>query len=198
MVRNLTSLSHVPPAGAPHGRKAVAPEPFTIRTFHDGDQAAASRLYHDGLLTGQLDPCDRAADLEHVTEVYLKSPRNRFWVAEADGLVIGTVGILQDSADGEVAHVRRLRVAPDWQHEPHVAGRLLQTATAHARNQGFLKLALHTPVDDDRARALLERLGFVFARQRQVRGRAVLEFYRQLYRLPGALDRMELDAWRLV
>ena len=41
-------------------------EPFTIRNFRLGDESAASRLYREGLLIGQLDPFDQATDLERI------------------------------------------------------------------------------------------------------------------------------------
>src|ERR1035437_4766625 len=119
------------------GRKPAMAEGdlFDIRDVRPGDQLAVSRLYKEGLLIGQLDPYDPATDLEHIMDVYVAQPPNHFWVAEAQGSVIGTVAIAQESP--EVAHLRRLRVEPTWQANSTVAGRLVQTATAHARDHGF-------------------------------------------------------------
>lgn len=169
--------------------------PFRIRDFRSGDQAAASRLYQNGLLIGQLDPYDVATDLEHIEQVYIQSPPNHFWVAEAAQQIIGTIAISRENND--IAHVRRLRVAPAWQANAQVAGRLLQTATAHARANGFLKLILHTPVDDRRALPLLNRLGLKFARTRKIHDRQVLEFYLDLHASPSPMDRATSEEWRL-
>jgi N-acetylglutamate synthase-like GNAT family acetyltransferase len=162
-------------------------DPFTIRAYRPEDHAEVSRLYRAGLMVGQLDPYDPAVDLEHIEESYGRDGFSHFWVAEADGHLIGTVAIAHDDTGGQridIAHLRRLRVDPAWQHDARVAVRLLEVATAHARAKKYLKLVVHTPVDDARYRALLERLGFVFARRRQVHDRPVLEFYVHLYRAP--------------
>lgn len=170
-------------------------EPFTIRHFRPGDESAASHLYREGLLIGQLDPFDQATDLERIDDVYIRRPPNHFWVAEAANLVIGTIAISQENA--EIAHVRRLRVEPAWQADSRVAGHLVQAATAHARANGFLKLILHTPVDDRRAVPLLHRLGLEFAITRTVNGRQVLEFYLSLYSTPKPMDQVTSEDWRL-
>jgi N-acetylglutamate synthase-like GNAT family acetyltransferase len=166
-------------------KKREARDSFTIRNFRPEDRADVSRLYRDGLIMGQLDPYDPAVDLKHVEESYGRDAFSHFWVAEADGRLIGTVAIDHDDTNDkhiDIAHLRRLRVDPAWQHDERVAVRLLEVATAHARAKRYVKLVVHTPVDDGRCRALLERLGFIFARKRQVHDRAVLEFYVQLYR----------------
>ena len=170
--------------------------PILIRDYRSGDQPQVSRLYREGLLVGQLDPYDAATDLEHIEEVYVQCPPNRFWVAEAGGVVVGTVAISQDQPD--IAHLRRLRVAPRWQIDTRVAGLLVQTATNYAREYGFLKLVLHTPVDDRRAVPLLHRLGLRYARARKVHGRQVLEFYLSLYGRPSPMDFATQEDWRLV
>ncbi len=155
-------------------------EPFIVRDYRPDDRGDVSRLYREGLMMGQLDPYDSAVDLEHIEESYGRDSFSHFWVAEADGRLIGTVAIAHDSTDEkrvDIAHLRRLRVDPAWQHDERVAVRLLELATAHAHAKKYLKLVIHTPVDDTRCRTMLERLGFTFARKRQVHDRPVLEFY---------------------
>jgi N-acetylglutamate synthase-like GNAT family acetyltransferase len=167
-------------------KKREARGPFTIRNYRPEDRAEVSRLYREGLMMGQLDPYDPAADLEHIEESYGRDAFSHFWVAEADGRLIGTVAIDHDDTNEkriDIAHLCRLRVDPDWQHDERVVVRLLEVATTHARTKRYLKLVVHTPVDDGHCRALLERLGFIFARRRQVHSRPVLEFYVQLYRV---------------
>ena len=172
-----------------------ADDPFIVRHFRHGDQPDASRLYRSGLLTGQIDPYEETTDLEHIEEVYVRHPPNQFWVAQAGDIVIGTIAISQESRD--IAHMRRLRVAPAWQSDWRVAVRLVQVATTHARRNGFLKLVLHTPVDDRRAVPLLRRMGLEFARKRKVGNRRVLEFYLSLYSTGDRLDQMKPEERRL-
>jgi N-acetylglutamate synthase-like GNAT family acetyltransferase len=187
-----TMLNTQAPANA---FKHFADDPFVIRNFRQDDQPEARRLYRGGLLIGQIDPYDEATDLEHIEEVYIHRPPNHFWVAEAGEAVIGTIAMLQENRD--IAHVRRLRVAQAWQLDWRVAVRLVQVATAHARDNGFLKLILHTPVDDRRAVPLLQRLGLEFARTRKVHDRQVLEFYLSLYSTPTRMDQATSEDWRL-
>ena len=172
-----------------------ADDPFIIRHFRQEDQPEAHRLYRSGLLTGQIDPYEKTTDLEHIEEVYVRQPPNQFWVAQAGDLIIGTIALTQESRD--IAHVRRLRVAPAWQADWRVAVRLVQVATTHARGNGFLKLVLHTPVDDRRAVPLLRRLGLEFARKRKVGNRRVLEFYLNLYSTGEPVDQMSPEERRL-
>jgi N-acetylglutamate synthase-like GNAT family acetyltransferase len=166
-------------------REGKVQDPFIIRDYRSADQAEVSRLYREGLMMGQLDCCDPAVDLEHIEESYGRDSFSHFWVAEAEGRVIGTVAIAHDDTDEkriDIAHLRRLRVDPAWQHNGRVAVRLLEAATTLARAKKYLKLVVHTPIDDTRCRAMLGRLGFIFARKRRVHDRSILEFYVHLYR----------------
>jgi len=150
-----------------------------VRSFRGGDEHHVLRLYNEGLLAGHIDPFDSADDLKQIEDYYLRHPRRHFWVAQAFGDIVGTVGIGTEE-DG-VAHLRRLRVAPRWPNRNMLATMLIETALAHAREQGAIKLAFHTPVNDRGAMELLTRVGFQFARSREVHGRRLLEFYVTLY-----------------
>lgn len=154
---------------------------ISIRSYHAQDRHEVRRLYHHGLLTGTPDPLDPATDLDRIEDIYLKRPQDHFWVAELDGRIIGSIAITEDRQ--QIAHVRRLRVDPAWKmwQGGEVARALIQKAAQHARQHDCLKLVLHTPVDDDQAIAFLHRLGFEFARTRELRGRHLLEFYLNLY-----------------
>jgi ribosomal protein S18 acetylase RimI-like enzyme len=160
--------------------------PFVIRESREADQNQAARLYRDGLMTGQLDPFDSATDLQHMMEVYAHRPPNRFWVAETADRIIGMLGLLQEEEG--VGHMRRLRVDPTWQSDYRVAVGLMQVAAGYARERGFLKLVLHTPVDDRWAIPLLRRLGLAFARKRDIHGRQVIEFYVNFYVIPRLIE----------
>jgi hypothetical protein len=166
---------------------------FTIREYRAQDQIEVDSLRQPGLMKGQVDPSNSATDRDYVTEVHLSRPPNRFWVAECGGRIIGTLGLVQEEKG--VGHLRRLRVDPKWQHDDHVAGRLIQVAAAYAREKGFLKLVLHTPVDDRRMIPLLGRWGLLLARKRVVHDRPIIEFYVNLYAPPKGVDEMMDDEW---
>jgi GNAT superfamily N-acetyltransferase len=153
-----------------------------VRRFFPADQLAVARLYREGLLAGQVDPNDAAADLADIKAAYFGRPQDHFWVAEVARQVVGTVGITIN--EQQVGHLRRLRVAPGWQESGHTASLLVETVTAHAREYGCVKLVLYTLLDDKRAVTLLHRLGFEFSRSRDLSGRHLLEFYVNLYTLP--------------
>jgi ribosomal protein S18 acetylase RimI-like enzyme len=154
----------------------------SVRSFLPADQLAATWLYREGLLAGQVDPNDAAADLADIKAAYFGRPQDHFWVAEAAAEVVGTIAITID--DQQAGHLRRLRVAPGRQESGHTACLLVETATAHALEYACLKLVLHTMLDDKRAMTLLHRLGFEFSRSRDLSGRHLLEFYADLYATP--------------
>lgn len=149
-----------------------------IRSYQEADHAAVAALYIQGLLCGEPDRNDTAADLDFMQEAYFSDPRDHFWVAEIDGEVVGTIGVVHDES---IAQIRRLRVRPDLQHTS-LASELLDTALKHCRKHGSLKVVLDTKMDPQRAIALLDSSGFQFHRGKQVQGKQVLEFYFNLYR----------------
>jgi N-acetylglutamate synthase-like GNAT family acetyltransferase len=133
----------------------------------------------DNALVGHLDPIDPLDDLRNIEEYYVRHPRRHFWVAQAFGDIVGTVAIATEE-DG-VAHLRRLRVGTRWPDRNMLATTLMETALEHAREQGAIKLALHTPVNQEGALDLMTRHGFQFARMREIHGRNALEFYVTVY-----------------
>jgi len=156
-----------------------AEEGLLVRSFRPLDRPDVLRLYHDGLLAGCVDPKDRAADLDDIEGAYFRRPQNHFWIAEANGVVIGTVAVSED--DAGITHLRRLRVASAWQKNSGVAVELIKAAIHHARSHGCLKLVFHTSLDGEQAVKLLDRLGFQFSRTRDIGGRHLIEFYDNLY-----------------
>jgi ribosomal protein S18 acetylase RimI-like enzyme len=155
---------------------------FLIRSFGAADRSEVLHLYYHGLLAGQVNQSDPASDLVDIEAAYFRRPQDHLWVAEARSSVIGTVAISED--DAHVTHLRRLRVAPFWQLDSRVAIGLIRTAINHARFHGCVKLVFHTSLDGKRAVELLERLGFQFARIRDVAGQHLIEFYDNLYANP--------------
>jgi len=150
-----------------------------VRSFVDADQAEVLRLYHDGLLAGQIAPNDTGADLDHVAEAYFDKPGHHFWVAELTNQIVGMIGVGSD--EEHTAEVRRLRVDPRHQDGP-VAERLLEEAVHHCKNNGYLKVRLDTRYEKTAAVDHFDRNGFQHTRSRTAPGKEVLEFYLDLYR----------------
>ena len=156
-----------------------------IRRFEPDDQAAVSRLYTEGLLTGQIGPNDTGADIENIEHAYLEEPSNHFWVAEIQGQVVGMIGVARE--DKHVAEIRRLRVERSDQATP-LAAKLLETALSHCHQHGYLKVVLDTRFDSDAAIELFDRFGFQHTRTKPIAGKQLHEFYFDIYRQSN-LDR---------
>lgn len=154
---------------------------LTVRTFLVQDQQAVADLYIRGLLVGQLAPNDTGADIENIHDAYFDNGRHHFWIAEAEGQVLGMIGVASD--DEHTAEIRRLRVHPEYQHTD-IAPALLKTALAHCKRHGYLKVVLDTHFSRDAAVDLFDHLGFQHTRTRSVQDKEVLEFYLDLYRQP--------------
>jgi GNAT superfamily N-acetyltransferase len=71
----------------------------------------------------------------------MTAPRGGFWVATADGLPLGCVGL--SGAGGEIAEIKRLWVAPSARGLG-LARRLMAAAEARAREIGVAALRLDT------------------------------------------------------
>jgi ribosomal protein S18 acetylase RimI-like enzyme len=153
-----------------------------VRTFRHEDQHAVLDLYDHGLLAGQIAPNDTGADIDNVEEAYLRDEGNHFWIAELDGKVVGMIGVAKE--DHHLAEIRRLRVARDLQTHG-VASILLDTALAHCKKFGYLKIVLDTRLSTQSdAITFLDRAGFQHTRTKNTQGKEVLEFYLDLYRKP--------------
>jgi N-acetylglutamate synthase-like GNAT family acetyltransferase len=168
---------------------------LVFRSFRESDQAATLELLQTGLLVGHVDPLDAAMELAGTEGEYLARSKDHFWVAEVNQTVIGTVAVAVDRFG--VAHVRRLRVSPEWQADSRVAASLVRQAVDHACENGCLKLLFYTPVNGVRAIEFLRRLGFVFSANRKLAGVPVLEFYFDLYAAPVVETLDQTGNWSL-
>jgi ribosomal protein S18 acetylase RimI-like enzyme len=157
----------------------IARPPVTIRSYTDRDQTVVSDLYQHGLLEGLIAPNDTGADIDNIVEAYFDEPRHHFWVAEIEGAVVGMIGVGSD--EEHTAEIRRLRVDPRHQNEP-VAQALLDEALNHCKSSGYLKIRFDTRLEKTLTTDLFERLGFHLNRERPAPGKALLEFYLDLYR----------------
>jgi len=87
--------------------------PATIRSFGVADQAACQELYEQGLIGGKLSENDTAADIDNIIGEYMKSG-NHFWVAEADGPIVGMIGVQHHDygTRSSVETFRAIQVSP--------------------------------------------------------------------------------------
>lgn len=166
-------------------------EEFTIddvvvRSFEPRDQAEVSRLYTEGLLSGQIADNDTGADIENINQGYLDEPRNHFWVAQWRDRIVGMIGVAEEQQ--HTAEIRRLRVDPQFQGTD-LAGKLVEVALQHCKRHGYLKVILDTRCSTTgTAVELFDRVGFQHTRTRSVQAKDLLEFYLDLYRPPRSHD----------
>lgn len=152
---------------------------LSVRSYEESDHDQVAALYNEGLLAGQIAPNDSGADLDYIREAYFDNERHHFWVAEHEGRCVGMIGVASD--EDHTAEIRRLRVDKDLQGTA-IAGHLLETAIAHCKHHGYLKIRLDTRFEKDEAVGLFDRVGFQHTRTRPTPGKETLEFYLDLYR----------------
>jgi GNAT superfamily N-acetyltransferase len=128
----------------------------TIRSFRVADQAAARALIEEGLGEhfGFID-FDANPDLVDIAVSYA-TPPNAFFVAEFDGIVVGTTGLVVDGAVGRV-----VRVAVAHRHRRFgVATALMRHVDAFARRLGLSELVAYTQPEWPDAMAFYRSHGF--------------------------------------
>ncbi len=152
---------------------------LTVRSYAATDQRVVEHLYTQGLLAGQLAPNDTGADIENMIEAYFADLANHFWVADLDQKIVGMIGVARD--ENHTAEIRRLRVDPRFQ-QSDIAARLLETAIAHCKKHGYLKVVFDTRFERDEALGMFDRFGFQHTRSKALHGKEQLEFYLDLYR----------------
>ena len=112
----------------------------TIRPFRPTDQAAARALIEEGL--GEHFGCiDRNAnpDLVDIAASY-SGGAGAFFVAELDGKVVGTTGLI---VAGQVGRLVRVAVAQDHRRAG-MASALLKRVTAFAARSGVAELVAYS------------------------------------------------------
>jgi GNAT superfamily N-acetyltransferase len=128
-----------------------------IRLFKPADQAAARRLILEGLGEhfGFIDET-RNPDLDDIARHYLAAG-HAFLVAEADGELIGTGGLIAFSAD--TGRIVRMSVSRD--HRRRGVGRAVVARLLDlARERGYSRVVVRTEPDWTAAIGLYTSFGF--------------------------------------
>jgi len=131
---------------------------FTIRAFLPDDQEAARSLILAGLAE-HFGWADEAAnpDIDDIAASYLAGG-HIFLIAELDGLLVGTAGLLLE--EGKSGRVVRVSVTQAHRRQGIARMLLLQLCRA-ARARGLARLWVETNDDWDDANSLYLALGFV-------------------------------------
>jgi putative acetyltransferase len=134
---------------------------ITLRDAVDGDAAGLIALI--GACFAEYPGCYLAVDAEmpelRAIAAATAAAGGRFWIAERDGAVVGSIG-LKPGPRPETAELVKLYVAPSARRRG-LGGRLIATAEAEARARGAAALVLFTDTRFSDAHRLYERHGFV-------------------------------------
>ena len=151
--------------------------PAVIRSFTRADQPACTALYEQGLIGGKISDNDTGFDIDNIEAAYMKDG-NHFWVAEADGMIVGMIGVQHhDEGTGEI---RRLRVHPDYRRRG-IGTAMVETAVRFCREQAYLKVTLDTFMERDPAIRLFEQFKFRHYRTKTFGEKELVYFYLDLY-----------------
>lgn len=152
---------------------------FAIRDFRAEDLGACRILYREGLLGGALAENDTGLDIDDIEMAYMRNLGNHFWVAEADGEVVGMIGV--QHYDEGMGEIRRLRVRQDYRRRG-IGKALIETAVKFCQERGYLKVTLDTFVEREAAIKLFEKFRFTHSRSRTLGGKELQYFYLDLYK----------------
>lgn len=131
-----------------------------VRPYQESDRDAVIALVlhcqNDG--TRPLVTVDDQPELLRIDELYLQAGGG-FWVAEDDGALAGSIGLL-NCGDG-VGILKKFFVYEAYRSAPHHLGqRLYAELLTFARAYGFRELYLDTPKNTDRAHRFYVKAGW--------------------------------------
>lgn len=133
---------------------------IVIRLYRDSDTEAVIDVVGKTLVGEKVIPETDLPlddeDLQNIAHYY--SGKSRFWVAEQNGRVIGTIG-LKDKGEN-IAKLRRMFVMHAL-HGTGIGQKLLNTALSYAKQQGFVQIVLNTHDYMKRAHHFYEKNGFI-------------------------------------
>jgi DNA-binding MarR family transcriptional regulator/GNAT superfamily N-acetyltransferase len=164
LVRDMREIQHL--LGSPEGQ----PGPYLLRGHQPGDMGWV--VHRHGVLYAQEYGWDERFEAL-VAEIAAKfvqkfdPKRERCWIAERDGEILGSVFLVKDT--DEIARLRLLLV------EPKARGlglgkRLVEECIKFARCAGYKKVTLWTQSVLSAARHVYEQAGFVLVHKEPYRG----------------------------
>ncbi len=143
---------------------------LVIRRYEPRDWDQVWALHREGVLETtprylEVDP-KYEDDLRDIAAAYL-SPGSNFWVAQIGGKgpLVAMVGIRR--IDAETGRLRRMRVTAAWRRRG-IGRRLLDSAEAFCRAQGYRRIILDTTEQQTAAHRLYEGAGFVRTGERSL------------------------------
>lgn len=98
-------------------------------------------------------------DLLNISETYLQQKDSCFWVAEADGRVVGTIACLPNENAPDALELKRLSVRRSHRGLG-IAKALCQVVADFTRDRGYAAVVLHTSVVQRDAQHLYEHIGY--------------------------------------
>ena len=121
-------------------------------------------------------------DLADIDGSYLQSTGGNFWVVENAGQVVGMVGVQRKDATS--CELRRMAVDIQWRRQG-LARKLLETAEAFARKQGYNAICLSTITLLKGAIALYESAGYLRTGQSHYGAVTALHYSKELFSDPN-------------
>jgi GNAT superfamily N-acetyltransferase len=163
---------------------------FSFRQFRQDDAEAVRRLFTQGqrqFSAGAESEIESyvkdslAGDLADIAANYLQSGGN-FWVVETEGQVVGMVALQRK--DAATCELRRMAVDARYRRKG-LGRRLLETAEAFARQQGYAGIVLTTITPLQPAIALYEGMGYKLTDQSRHGAVTVLHYRKELFNGPN-------------
>ena len=163
---------------------------FLIRQFRQEDADDVRRLFTEGQrqfsagVEREIEAYIRdslAGDLADIAGHYLQ-PGSNFWVADSGGQVIGMVGVQRE--DAETGELRRMAVDVGRRRQG-LGRKLLETAEAFGRQQGYASIVFSTITPLQPAIALYQEAGYKLTGQSRYGAVTVLHYGKELLSGPN-------------
>lgn len=101
--------------------------------------------------------------LDHFKSELSQVPETRmFWVAKADGRVIGYTGVM---VIDDFADIATLAVVPEYRRQG-IASRFIKMIFSEARRRGATRILLEVRTDNEPAKSMYQKLGFQILAER--------------------------------